>query len=397
MTTNWAGNYTYRAVRVHRPATLSELRETVAAAPRIRALGSRHTFHSMADSEALITLDALPAEVVLGDASVSCNAGLTYGALAPQLDGLALHNLASLPHISLAGAVATATHGSGVSNGNLATAVSAVELVTSDGELRTLTRTDDDFNGAVVHLGALGVVTRITLDAEPAYDIRQRVFEHLSWDALFAHFDEIMAAAYSVSVFTRWGEDVDMVWLKSREDERDELFDARPATVDRHPIMELDPVNCTAQLGVAGPWWDRLPHFRMGFTPSAGDEIQSEYHVPREHALDALRAIRGLAAKIVPRLQVTELRTVAADELWLSPQYGRDTLGIHFTWKPVELSDLLLEIEDALAPFDYRAHWGKVFVNPGGYDTRAFAELAERYDPRGAFRNEWLAMRLRQA
>jgi len=375
---------------VHRPATIRELREIVAAAPRIRARGSRHTFHAIADQDELIELDALPADIVLGEASVSGNAGLTYGALAPQLEGLALHNLASLPHISLAGAVATATHGSGVKNGNLATAVSALELVTSDGEVRTLTRGDADFNGAVVHLGALGVVTRITLDAEPAFDIRQRVFEHLSWDALFAHFDEIMAAAYSVSVFTRWREDVDMVWLKSRSaEERSELFDARPATVDRHPIMELDPVNCTAQLGVAGPWWDRLPHFRMGFTPSAGDEIQSEYHVPREHAVDAVRAIRGLQAQIVPRLQVTELRTVAADDLWLSPQNGRDTLGIHFTWKPVELRDLLVEIEDALAPFGYRAHWGKVFVNPGAYDTRAFAELAERYDPRGAFRNDW--------
>ena len=286
----------------------------------------------------MISLEALPADVVVEGDSVTCSAGLTYGALAQSLDGLALHNLASLPHISLAGAVATATHGSGDGNGNLATAVRALELLTSDGEVRRLARGDEDFAGAVVHLGALGVVTRITLDAEPAFEVRQRVFEHLSWDALFAHFDEITAAAYSVSVFTRWGEAVDTVWLKSRAEERLELFDARPATVDRHPIMELDPVNCSPQLGVAGPWWDRLPHFRMGFTPSAGDEIQSEYHVPREHAVDALRALRGLATRIVPRLQVTELRTVAADELWLSPQYERDTLGIHFTWKPVELT-----------------------------------------------------------
>ena len=191
--------------------------------------------------------------------------------------------------------MATATHGSGVENGNLATAVSALELVTSDGEVRTLARGDADFDGAVVHLGALGVVTRDHARRrarlrDPSARLRAPL-----WDALFAHFDEIMAAAYSVSVFTRWGEDVDMVWLKSRDDEeRAELFDARPATVDRHPIMELDPVNCTPQLGVPGPWWDRLPHFRMGFTPSAGDEIQSEYHVPREHAVDAVRAIRAL-------------------------------------------------------------------------------------------------------
>ena len=394
MESNWAGTYTYRAAALHRPHTLEEVRSLVARAPRIRVLGSRHAFTAITDADELVSLDALPADVVVDRHAgvVTCSGALRYGALAQALDGhgLALHNLASLPHISVAGAIATATHGSGDGNGNLATAVAGLQLLTSDGELRTLRRGDADFAGAVVHLGALGVVTRVTLDVEPGYAVRQRVFEHLSWDALFEHFDEITSAAYSVSVFTRWGADIDMVWLKSRGEQRDELFDATPATVDRHPIMELDPVNCTKQLGDPGPWWDRLPHFRMGFTPSAGDEIQSEYHVPREHAIDALTALRPLSAKIAARLQVTELRTVAADTLWMSPQHGRDTLGIHFTWKPVELDDLLREIEAALAPFRYRAHLGKQFVAAGDYDTRAFGELARRYDPRGAFRNAWL-------
>ena len=190
---------------------------------------------------------------------MTCSAWLKYGELAEALaaHGVALHNLASLPHISIAGAIATATHGSGDANGNLATAVRAVELVTSDGEVLTVARGEPDFDGLVVGLGALGVVTRVTLDVEPAYEVRQRVFEGLSWDALHEHFDEITASGYSVSVFTRWGETVDQVWIKSRvtdapEQERDELFGAVAATVDRHPILGLDPVNCTPQLGVPG-------------------------------------------------------------------------------------------------------------------------------------------------
>jgi alditol oxidase len=394
MATNWAGNYTYRATRVHEPATFDELRELVTRAPRIRVLGSRHSFTDIGDSDQLVSLKRLPADIELHEDRVSCSGGLTYGALAPQLKDKALHNLASLPHISVAGAVATGTHGSGDGNGNLATAVTALRLLTSDGELREYAQGDEDFEGVVVNLGALGVVTRVRLAVEPTYEVRQRVFEGLSWDALYAHLDEIMAAAYSVSVFTRWGEDVDMVWLKSREGERQSLFDARPARQERHPIMELDPVHCTKQLGVAGPWWDRLPHFRMGFTPSNGDEIQSEYFVPREHAVDAIHALQKL--DIAPRLQVCEFRTIAADDLWLSPHYRRDTLAFHFTWNVMELRDLLAEIEDALRPFGYRAHLGKLFVHAGDYDLRAFTDLAERLDPRGAFENAWFE-RLRAA
>ena len=250
---------------------------------------------------------------------------------------MALHNLASLPHISVAGAVATATHGSGDANGNLATAVAALELVTSSGELVTAARGDPDFDGMVVGLGALGVVTRLTLDVEPAYEVRQRVFEELAWDALFEHFDAITGSGYSVSVLSYLGDTVDQVWVRSRvtdapEVVRDDLFGARPATVDRHPILGLDPVNCTPQLGRPGPWSARLPYFRMGFTPSAGEELQSEYLVPREHAVAAIEAVRALADRIRPVLQVCEIRTIAADRLWMSPQYGRDSVGIHFTW-----------------------------------------------------------------
>jgi xylitol oxidase len=373
----------------------------------LRVLGSRHSFNDIADADELLVLDDLPGEVAVdrAAATVSVPAAMRYGELAGRLraDGLALANLASLPHISVGGAVATATHGSGDANGNLATAGAGLELVCGTGELLTAARGDPDFDGLVVGLGALGAVTRLTLDVEPDYQVRQRTFEGLAWDTLFEHLDEVTSAGYSVSLFTRWGEVVDQVWVKTRvgeapEEVRGELFGAVAATQDRHPILGLDPVNCTRQLGVPGPWPDRLPHFRMGFTPSSGEELQSEYHLPREHAVAALGALRELAGAIRPVLQVTELRTVAADRLWMSPQQGRDTLSVHFTWHQdwPAVRRALVEVEAALAPFGARPHWGKLFL-AGAADLAPryerlgdFTALAGRLDPRGVFVNDWL-------
>jgi alditol oxidase len=405
---NWAGNYAYAARALHRPATLEQLQELIAGTPRIRVLGTRHSFHALADSDELVSLDRLPGDVdVDGTArTVSCPAAITYGALAAALEphDLALANLASLPHISVAGAIATATHGSGDRTGNLATAVAGLQLVASDGELRTVRRGDADFEGHVVALGALGVVTRVELDVEPAYEVSQDVFEDLAWEALLGHLDEVFASAYAVSVFTRWGEAVDHVWLKRRDSDRHrhELFHARPATEDRHPIPGNDPVNATPQLGRPGPWAERLPHFRMEFTPSNGEELQSEYHVPRRHAAAAIEALRGAGPAIRAPLLVSELRTVAADRLWLSPQYETDTLGIHFTWArdPEAVDRAMRHVEDALAPFEPRPHWGKLFrIGRDELHERFprlsdFARLAERADPRGAFRNAWLEDRV---
>ena len=408
---NWAGTHAYRAARIHRPSTVEEVREIVARAPRIRVLGSRHSFSDVADSAELVTLEGLPADVVVDRErmTVSVGAGVKYGELAEALnaEGLALHNLASLPHISVAGATASATHGSGDANGNLATAVAGLQLVTSDGELIDVARGDPDFEGLVVGLGALGAVVRISVAIEPSYEIRQRVFERLAWDALFEHFDAIAATGNSVSVFTRWGEDVEQVWIKSRttdapEEVRDQLFGAVAATVDRHPIIGLDPVNCTPQLGVPGLWSDRLPHFRMGFTPSKGDEIQSEYFVPRPQAVAAIEAMRGLGDRLEPLLLVSEIRTMAADRLWMSPQYGQDTAAFHFTWKrePEAVLRALADVEAVLRPFGARPHWGKVFVARASdiaplYERLGdFVGLMERLDPREAFRNAWLEERV---
>ena len=408
---NWAGNYTYRAQKLHRPSTIEQVQEIIVNAPRVRVLGSRHSFNDIADSSELITLEAMPMDIVVDHAAdtISFNAALKYGELIRTLkeEGVALHNLASLPHISVAGAVATATHGSGETNGNLATAVVGLELVTSGGEIIETSRGEPDFDGLVVGLGALGAVTRVTLEVEPAYEVRQRVFEGLSWEAFFEHFDEIISCGYSVSIFTRWGETIDQVWVKSRvtdEPQRVEsdLFGAAAAAVDRHPILGLDASSCTPQLGRPGPWADRLPHFRMGFTPSSGEELQSEYLLPRRYAVEAIEAVRSLAAEIRPLLQVSEIRTVAADRLWMSMNYGQDSVGIHFTWKPERdaVEDMLVQLESALVPFEARPHWGKLFnanaeeIAPLYERMPDFVRLVERLDPRGAFCNSWLKARV---
>lgn len=410
--TNWAGNHTYRAERLHRPTTLEQVQEIVATAPCIRVLGSRHSFTGIADSAELLSLEAVHAaatplagiDVDLEAGTVSLGGGVRYGELAEVLRdaGAALHNLASLPHISVAGAVATATHGSGVVNGNLATAVAAMELVTSSGEIVRVSRGDADFDGMVVGLGALGAVTRLTLDIEPAFEVEQRVFEGLAWDALHEHFDEITGCGYSVSLFTLLGDDVEMVWVKNRPDQGGapdgDLFGAVPAAVDRNPVIGLDPTPCTPQLGRPGLWSDRLPHFRMGFTPSAGDEIQSEYLIPHGSAVAALQAVRSLAERIRPLLLACEIRTVAADRLWMSTAYDRASVALHFTWKPAPpaVEDVLVDLERALSQFAARPHWGKVFRTDAAgiaplYERHAdFLSLIERLDPRGAFRNAWL-------
>jgi alditol oxidase len=409
--TNWSGNYTYRARAIHSPSTIGELQETIAALPRVRVLGSRHSFTDIADSEDLVTLDGLTREIMIdrGDMTVSVSGAVRYGELAQELakEGLALANLASLPHISVAGAVATATHGSGDHNGNLATAVAGLELVSSEGNLVHVGRRDPDFDGMVVSLGAAGAITRMTLAVEPAYQVRQQVFEGLRWQTLLEHLDEITSSGYSVSVFTRWGEAVDQVWVKSRMHgasgpTADEFFGAVAAPEERHPILGIDPVNCTAQRGLPGPWSERLPHFKMGFKPSSGAEIQSEYIVARRDAARAIEAIRNVAAPFRPLIQVSEIRTVAADALWMSPQYRRDSVAVHFTWNPDQaaVESALVVIEAALAPFNARPHWGKLFMARADtvrhlYERLPdFAALLERVDSRGAFRNSWLESRV---
>ena len=410
--TNWAGNLEYSTASLYAAKSLEQVQDFVKKQAKLKVLGSRHCFNNIADSkDTFLSLKALDEIVSLDPQArtVTVGAGITYGQLSPLLHnkGFALHNLASLPHISVAGACTTATHGSGEKNGNLATAVSALELVTGSGEVVKLSRQKDGdlFKGTVVGLGALGVITKITLEIQPTYMMRQYVYENLPLREMKDHFDAIQASAYSVSLFTDWqNQRFSEVWLKSRV-EKGQAFDATPeffgaklATRNLHPIAELSAENCTEQMGVPGPWYERLPHFRLGFTPSAGKELQSEYFVPRQHALEAILAVERLRDQITPHLLITEIRAIAADDLWMSPCYQQPCVTIHFTWKQdwPAVSKLLPIIEKELAPFQARPHWGKLFTTSPKVlhsiykKLPEFVALTRKFDPQGKFRNDFL-------
>jgi alditol oxidase len=407
-TTNWAGNVTFGAERLHQPTSLDELQHLVARSRRVRALGTGHSFNRIADTTGdLVSVAGLPGTIDIDGPRVTVAAGVRYGELATHLQehGYALHNLGSLPHISVAGACATGTHGSGVTNGNLATAVSAIDLVTAAGDLVTLSREADGdrFAGGVLALGCLGVVTHLTLDIEPSYDVQQFVYEDLPRDQLDEHLDDIMASDYSVSLFSTWRHpSFEMVWRKHRVDRSGSItadpgwMGARLADRPRNPIPDLSGENCTEQLGVPGPWHERLPHFRLGFTPSSGEELQSEYLLPRRNAREALTALDSIRDSIAAVLQICEVRTVAADEMWLSPSYRRDSVAFHFTWvKDTQaVTPVLALIEDRLAPQSARPHWGKLFgtsphVVSGLYGRLPdFQRLRQDLDPTGKFGND---------
>ncbi len=409
---NWAGNLEYSTEKLTVANSLEEAQAFVRKQQKFKVLGTRHCFNDIANSsDQFLSLKAMDKVVALNpDArTVTVESGMTYGQLCPHLDekGWALHNLASLPHISIAGACSTATHGSGEKNGNLSTAVSALEMIDASGNVVTLTRQKDGetFRGAVVGLGALGVITKVTLDIQPRFMMQQYVYQNLPLSELKEHFNAIESSAYSVSLFTDWqSESLNEVWLKSRMeqgktwDAPQEFFGAKRATKNLHPIAELSAENCTEQMGVPGPWYERLPHFRMGFTPSAGKELQSEYFVPRAHAVEAILAVQRLHAQVSPHLLITEIRTIAADDLWMSPCYHQPSVTIHFTWKQdwPAVQKLLPVIERELAPFHPRPHWGKLFTMPSeqlrsSYEKLPeFVELSKKYDPQGKFQNEFL-------
>ena len=430
--TNWAGNVTFGTAKPHRPTSVQQLQDIVARSRFVRALGTGHSFNRIADVHAgadvhpgssasagtgrgadpqrggLVSVAGLPkvVEVDRDAATATVSAGLRYGEVGARLHaaGFALRNLGSLPHISVAGACATGTHGSGESNGSLASAVRGIEIVTADGELVRWDRDADSdvFPGAVVALGCLGVATQLTLDIVPAYDVRQYVYDDMPYRQLLGNLDEVLGAAYSVSLFTDWrGDDVNQVWLKHRVEStgtppaETHWLGATLADGPRHPLRGMPAENCTQQLGVPGPWHERLPHFRLEFVPSNGDELQSEYLLPREYARAAFEAVHAIAGLIAPVLLISEIRTVAADNLWLSTAYGHATIAFHFTWANDEAAvfPVLAAIEEQLAPFRARPHWGKLFSTEPStvrelYDHAAdFEKISQRLDPQGKFRN----------
>jgi len=409
---NWAGNLEYSTEKQYSATSLKNIQEFVRNRRSLKVLGTRHCFNNIADTTSeFLSMKATDQVVALDPSArtVTIESGMTYGQLCTYLDsrGWALHNLASLPHISVAGACSTATHGSGEKNGNLSTAVSAIEMVNAAGEVIKLSRSRDGnmFRSAVVGLGALGVITKVALEIQPRFMMKQYVYESLPLSELREQFDAIESSAYSVSLFTDWQEKrINEVWLKIRESDEPtfdapaQFFGAKRATRNLHPIVALSAENCTEQMGVPGPWYERLPHFRMGFTPSAGKELQSEYFVSRQNAVDAILAVERVREKVGPHLLISEIRTIAADDLCMSPCYKQASVSIHFTWKQdwPAVQTLLPMIERELTPFHVRPHWGKLFTIPAT-ELRAryerlpeFVETCRRYDPHGKFRNKFL-------
>ena len=412
MSKNWAGNIRYQARRLHLPRTVEEVRSAVSQSKKMRVLGTRHSFNGIADcGEDLLSLEHMNKVLALDPvgSTVTVEGGITYGQLCPYLDhhGFALQNLASLPHISVAGACATATHGAGRENGILATSVTGIQFVTADGTVMELSYDCDEplVCGAVVGLGAVGVVTRLTLKIQPAFSMRQCVYEDLSLECLESEYDALMTSAHSISLFSRWNDEaIDQIWVKQRVRPDDsppasQIFGARLSVRPLHPIGGFCADACTDQQGRVGSWHDRLPHFRLDHVPSSGDELQSEYLIPRQHVLEAIRVICQQRESIRGLLQISEIREVAADELWMSPCYQRPCVGIHFTWKKQgpAVRAVLSVIEDALAPFDARPHWGKLFVmEPSRVQSlyhnvlERFQNLILRFDPGGKFRNPFV-------
>jgi xylitol oxidase len=426
---NWARNVVFGAKELRAPSSVAELQEIVRGSDRVRALGSGHSFNRIADTTGvLVTTSSLPPvlDITPGRSTVRVAAGVRYGDLAQSLyeAGFALRNLGSLPHISVVGACATGTHGSGDANQSLAASVAALEMVTADGELTRLERGRADFAGAVTALGGLGIVTAMELEIIPSFEVRQFVYEDIPAGAVVSQFEEIFSSGYSVSVFTDWrGGSDNRVWQKQRVDApgtagagpagpgaagaggpgaggggQASWLGGRLADRPHNPVPGMAPENATEQMGVPGPWHQRLPHFRLAFTPSSGEELQSEYLVPRESGAAAVGALARLGDRIAPVLQIAEIRTIAADDLWMSMAFERDTVGLHFTWiqDDAAVTAVLPAIEEALAPFAARPHWGKVFTTPPEtvralYPRWAdFAALLRRYDPAGKFRNGFM-------
>lgn len=399
----WSGTYDFTAPRLVEARSIEEVQDLVRAGGRVRALGTRHSFTDLADTTGtLVTVTGIDPGIRIDEeaGAVTVGAGTRYGIVAAAVGeaGWALHNMGSLPHISVGGATATGTHGSGDRNANLATAVRAIEYVDHRGELVTVRRGDPDFDALPVGLGAYGIVVRLTLDLQPAFLVRQDVYRDIPWDAVLADLDAATGEGYSVSLFTRDWSAVTSGFVKRRSETGDEpgaVIDewlGAPRATEQVPILDTIDPNTTAQ-GRVGPWFEGLPHFRIDSTPSNGAEIQSEWFVDRADAVAAIEAVRAVASRFADALQVSEIRTIAADGLWLSEAYGRDSVALHFTWTDdaAAVGRAVDVVEEAIAPFGARPHWGKVHhldraaierVAPRLADARA---VFERMDPDGVF------------
>ncbi len=409
---NWSGNIEFSAAELHEPATVEELQQIVSRARRLRVVGAGHSFNDIVDTDGtLVSLRRLNRVVAIDrDAStVLFEGGILHYELTDHLHraGFALHNLPSMPHFNVVGACATGTHGSGDTNRCLAAAIRGMEIVTAGGDLVEVPAAD--LPATAIGLGAFGVVARMTLEIESTFYVAQERHVDVPVANAIDNLDEIMGSAYSVSYFTDWQHDrLHEVWRKFRLDTEngpipdtpDDYFGGTRAGDEIEPGMVENDVNVTRQMLIPGPWHERLPHVRVRDPIQVTSQLQSEFFVARRHGQSALRAIAELGERLKPAIGegiVAEVRTVAADDLWLSP-FPHPSLALHFGWVPdwPSAEKALPLVEAALAPFEPRPHWGKLFTMPAETVRDCYPRFADfvarvaHYDPAGKFRNRYL-------
>jgi alditol oxidase len=398
---NWGGNLSFKQPEVLAPTSLDELAKLVRS-NRVRPAGTLHSFSDVVAGEGvLVSAAGLPIEPeILADGStVRVGAASRFGdiALFLEANGLALQNMGSLPHISLAGASATGTHGSGDGNPILSTSLRAFSFVNYEGELKTLRRGDPLFETCRLGMGAYGIWVSAELETQPSYQMRQDIYRGVPWQFFVEDPARLTGAGYSVSLFGKWGgQQIDKVWVKSRIDQSTPPDNFAGIGAETKSLAELAAGvgdNLTEQGGKPGPWLHRLPHFRLDATPSAGDEIQTEYFVLRDQIAGAIAALHSLANEINPVLIISEIRTIASDDAWLSPMRRGDSIALHFTWQNdvPAVTTAVAKVEAVLAEFDPIPHWGKLHGFSGEQLERVHPKLAaaraefDQLDPMGKF------------
>uniref|UniRef100_A0A915D0Y3 FAD-binding PCMH-type domain-containing protein n=1 Tax=Ditylenchus dipsaci TaxID=166011 RepID=A0A915D0Y3_9BILA len=413
---NWGGNFNFSTQDIKYPTTTAGVQQLVKECKgKIRPVGTRHSFSEIANTnDTLICLVHMNLILSVDPSvpSVTVQAGITYTDLIPFLQsiGLAIPMMASLGEISIAGAINTAVHGSGAGIGNLATQVLGLQMVLADGSVVQYSKgqNDTELAAATVGLGALGIVTQVTLQAQPTYNLAINVFENMDMSVLDTQLYNITHSGYAINMWSTFGTPgvLDQVWITTKVDSNgvnaygnvSQLYGAPAATAQSSPIAALPPTYVVPQMGIVGPYYERLTDYDLGLSGQEGQQTQSEYYVDFDDFVPALKALQTLSAEINAVVYVALFRITEKDELWMSPQYKKTTMAIHFSWQPKldQVMALLPKIEAALAPFNPIPHWGKLYtLKPEQYlpllpKYPEWREQVELHDPTHKFRNKWL-------
>jgi FAD-linked oxidoreductase len=425
--TNWARNQSCRPAEICRPDSLEALRRRVgearAAGRKLRLAGAGHSWSPLACTDGcLISLSRLDRVVEIDAAArtATVEAGMSMGRLVEALDeqGLALPTIGGMLRQSVGGTIATATHGTGAAYGNLATAVTRLESLTPAGELRSWTADASGFHGAVVSLGALGPVVRLTLQCEPAFGVRSEEYP-LPIEGLVRHLDQYLAENDYFQFFDLvhteraylfcMNRDAAGMAAKSRWRRLREWVAAGMETLSSSAAMWLTdklPLAIPLSQKVAlvtllsgktrlGRSFEVLSHENIGFRYR-----ELEVAIPRERAAEAVRAVRKMVKDQGLRVDMPiTYRFVKADGLWLSPAYGRDTCYVSFATArrdPAFVESFFDEAERLMRRFDGRPHWGKCFSSKREYFQRAYPKwqdfdaLRARLDPERAYANDMI-------